>query len=183
MAPPLCMQTLRANSSASSYRHSWYLQTCVIVLETRLALRFRPSAKCAAQIHELAEVISIVIRKKKRFPQNGLPLTMRYFGEEVGARTSHQMDHLLQIALERRHAFGPRLFIGGRWRFWPVPARKSGRDMFGITAEVQNVPLRKPRVFEQLPARVRQCVSESSIFPGGEPFQCVHEMDVRASAF
>src|SRR5580693_493815 len=163
-----------ANPGASSYRQIGYLQAC---------LGHLPRTERAAQIHELAKVVGVVVREKQRFAQNRLALTMRYFGEQIGARVSHQTDHLFQIALERRHAFLPGYLIGGHRRFWAVSVWKIRRDVFWISAEVHDVPLREPRVFEQLPARVRKRVRECPIFLSREIVQSVHEMDVRASAF
>src|SRR5580704_12620280 len=127
-------------------------------------------------------MIGIMIGEQQGFAQNRLSLAVRYFGGQISTRIRHQMDHFEQIALEGRDALVPSLTIGRRRCFWPVTGWKRRRDVFWISAELQDIPLREPRVFEQLPARMRKCVRKSSIFPGRKPVERVHEMDVRASA-
>jgi hypothetical protein len=128
-------------------------------------------------------MIGIVIREHQRFAQNCLAVPVRYFREEIGFWILHQVDHLLQVALERRDAFVPFFFTGGRGGFWPISGGKWRRNVFRISTEFENVPLCEAGVFEQLPAGVGQSVRERSVFPGREIIECVREVDVRASTF
>src|SRR5580692_8922862 len=173
------------HSLEASYRQCGYLQapvTARFAPAAGEALVLWPGAQSAAQVHELAEVIRIVVCQYQRFPQNRLALAMRYFSEEIGLRVLHQADHILQIPLECRDAFLPGFLVGGDRRFGPVSRWKRRGDVLGISAELEDVPLREPRMFEQLPARVRKRVREGSIFPRREIVESIHEMDVRASA-
>src|SRR5580698_2193924 len=128
-------------------------------------------------------MIGIMIGEQQGFAQNRLSLAVRYFGGQISTRIRHQMDHFEQIALEGRYALVPSLTIGRRRCFWPVTGWKRRRDVFWISAELQDIPLREPRMFEQLPARMRQTIRERSIFLWRESFQRIHEVYVRASAF
>src|SRR5271169_3271446 len=128
-------------------------------------------------------MIGIMIGEQQRFAQNRLSLAVRYFGGQIGARICYKMDHFEQIALEGGHALVPSFTIGRRRRFGPVTGRKRWRDVFWISAELQDIPLREPRMFEQLPTRMRQTVRERAIFLWRESIQRIHEVDVRAPAF
>src|SRR5258708_12629678 len=54
--------------------------------------------------------------------------------------------------------------------------------MLRVAAEFQDVPLRDSRMFQQLPARVRQTGGERAAFVGRKFLQCVHKMHVRGAA-
>src|SRR5271155_5582273 len=88
----------------------------------RVALHFWPGAEGTAQIHQLAQMVGVVIRKDQRFAQYRLALAMRDFCEEIGARVLHQADHVRQIFLESGHTIVPGLIIGRHGSFWPVAA-------------------------------------------------------------
>ena len=149
----------------------------------RVALHFWPGAEGTAQIHQLAQMVGVVIRKDQRFAQYRLALAMRDFCEEIGARVLHQANHVRQIFLESGHTIVPGLIIGRHGSFWPVAAGKIRRDVLGIPAEFEDVALGDARVFEQLPTSVREGVRERPVFAGGKIVERVREMNVRSAAF
>src|SRR5215467_5643331 len=127
-------------------------------------------------------MIRIVVRKKQRFAKNRLAVTMRNLRAQVGLGIFYQADHFFQVTLERLQSLVPGGRVRRTWRFRPIALRKSGRDMFRIAAEFENVPLRNPRMFQKLPARVWQSRDESAAFGFGEALDGVDEVNVRAAA-
>ena len=69
-----------------------------VVTSTRLPAR----SQRAPQIHQLAQVIRVVVRQNQRLAQNRLPVAVGESCIQIVARILHQPDHLPQIAPERR---------------------------------------------------------------------------------
>ena len=51
--------------------------------ETVVAHRLLPSAKQSSHKHELSEVVGVMVCRKQRLAQNGLPIAVRDFGKQV----------------------------------------------------------------------------------------------------
>lgn len=118
-----------------------------------------------------------MVREHKRLAQNRLPIPVWNSREKVNLRIAYQLSHLRQIALKRFHA---RLPCGNTRRhlcFWPITLRKFWRDMFRIPRKLKDVPLRDPKMLQQLPGRVgsarRFCAAHrfwnacQNVFPAG----------------
>src|SRR6266699_1422456 len=142
-----------------------------------------PFSERPPEIDELAEMIGVVVRHEQRFAQDRLAVPMGNPGEQIGLRILHETDHFLEISHKCLHGLVPRGLIRRPRRCRPVPFGKSGGNMLGIAAEFQDVPLRDPRMFQELPAGMRQSRYKGSAFGLGEALDGVHEMDVRAAAF
>src|SRR6267143_1153825 len=141
-----------------------------------------PGPQAAAQVHQLPQVVGVVIREDQRLTKNRLSIAVRNLREQVGPRIFHQLDHFFQIVLKLMHAVVPRRSIRRHRRLRPVTFGKTGRLMLWIAAELQDVPLRKPGVLQQLPAGMRQAFNECTPFCLGKTINRVHKVHVRAPA-
>jgi hypothetical protein len=63
----------------------------------------------------------------------------------------HQLEHGLQVGLKGLAAFVPGLLVGRSGGLWPVAFGEFWRDVFWVTGEFEDVPLREAQVFEELP--------------------------------
>src|SRR5579885_3224029 len=143
---------------------------------------FGPGAVGPAEIDELAEVIGVVVGKEESFSEHGLAFAMRKSREKIGARIPHKLDHGSKVALERLDAGVPCVFAGRVGRLGPVAAGKIRRDVIGIAAELEDVPLCDAGVLEKLPAGVAKAGSKRPALDFGKAFESVHEMNVSAAA-
>src|SRR5215472_967007 len=127
-------------------------------------------------------MIGVVVRHQQGLAQDCLALTMRNPGVQIRLWILHQADHLLEISPKALDGLGPRCSIRGPSCFRPVAFGKSGGNVLGVAAELQDVPLRDPRMLQELPAGMRQSRDKGSAFGLGETLDGVPEMDVRATA-
>src|SRR5712672_3682734 len=107
---------------------------------------------------------------------------MRNFRQEIDTRILHQTSHLIQVVLELLNALVPITFACRTRRFRPIPLRKSRRDMLGVAAELDNVPLRDPRMLQQLPTSVRQARRKRSALVRWKFFQRIQKLHVSGAA-
>src|SRR5882724_739248 len=128
-------------------------------------------------------MIRIVVREHERFSQDGLFIAMRNLPEQIDARVSHQLNRGGEVATEILHALLPIRIARGRRCLRPITAGKIRRDMPGVTAKFQNVPLRDANVLEELPSGVPQPLGESAAQPRWKSLQRVFETHVSAASF
>src|SRR5882762_2375101 len=107
---------------------------------------------------------------------------MRNLRKKIRPRIFHQANHLVQVMLELLHAFVPISFAYRARRLWPIAFRKSRRNMLRVSAELHNVPLRDPRVLQQLPAGMRQARRKRTALVGRKFFQRIHKLHVSRAA-
>src|SRR5215469_13999066 len=143
----------------------------------------RPFSQRAAQIHKLAEMIGIVVGEEQSLTQYRLTITMGNLGIQIGLRVFHQADYFSQVALKRFYGFIPRSGIGRPRRLRPVAFGKTRRNVLGVAAELQDVPLRDARMLQELPPGVRESGDEGSALCFREILDGIHEMDVRPASF
>jgi hypothetical protein len=107
-------------------------------------------------------MIGIVFGEYQRFPKQGLPVTVRYFGEKVVRLIQNQIAHLLQVVSKLRRAIIPGFFIRGSRFPGPVTVREFRRNMIGVPAELHNIPLGYTQVFQDLPCGMAVTVHKRS---------------------
>src|SRR5262249_48766299 len=59
---------------------------------------FGPRSKRTPQVHELTQMVSVVVGKQERFSQNGLPVAVRNALVQIGPRVPDQLYHGGQLA-------------------------------------------------------------------------------------
>jgi len=100
-----------------------------------------PGSQDAAQEDEFADVIGVVIRHLQRLAQQALTFAVGKGREQIRRGTGNQFPHGFVTGPERGDAFLPGVRI---WRFGffgPVAGGPVGRNVFGIAAEFEHVPL------------------------------------------
>src|SRR5882762_4508215 len=107
---------------------------------------------------------------------------MRNLRKKIRPRIFHQANHLVQVMLELLHAFVPISFAYRARRLWPIAFRKSRRNMLRVAAELHNVPLRDPRVLQQLPSGMRQARRKRTALVGRKFFERIHKLHVSRAA-
>ena len=127
-------------------------------------------------------MVGVVIRQDQRLTKNRLSIAVRNLREQVDPWIFHQLDHFFQIVLKLMHAVVPRRSIRRHRGLRPVTIGKTGRLVLWVTAELQDVPLGKPRVLQQLPAGMRQTFDECAPFRLGKTINRVHKVNVRTPA-
>src|SRR5258708_1381241 len=85
-----------------------------------------PVSLRAPQIHELPQMIGVMVRQHQRLAQDRLAIAMRDFCVQIRFWILHQVDHFLQVALESLYGFVPRSVIRRHGRLRPVAFRESG---------------------------------------------------------
>src|ERR1700752_3977380 len=89
-----------------------------------VVLTFRPGFQGAAQVHQLAEVIGIMICENQRLAKKCLSATPRKGSVQVNAGIGDESNHPSQVALKRLYALMPRGIIGRGGSFGPIALRK-----------------------------------------------------------
>jgi hypothetical protein len=123
-----------------------------------------------------------MIREQQRFSQDRLSLAMWDLLIQIRPRIFHQADHFAQVFLKLLNTFLPSRFVRRPGRLRPIAFGKFRRNMFGVAAEFQDIPLRQPRVLEELPSRMRKPLGIGSALTDRKSLQCVHEVYVRPAA-
>jgi len=127
-------------------------------------------------------MIGVVVGEQQRLAQNGLSVAVGNLRIQIGLRAVHEADHFLEVAAERFHGFVPGSRVGRPRRLRPVALRKTRRNVLGVAAEFQDVPLRDSRMLQKLPAGVRQSGDEGSALRFGKTLDGIHEMNVRPAS-
>ena len=96
-----------------------------------------------------------MVRHQQRFAKNGLAVAMRNLGEQVVGLVPNKLSHRLEVVPEIRQALIPGKVIRRRVTDRPIAVRKVRRDVVGIPAEFQNVPLADSHVLNKTPGRMR----------------------------
>jgi hypothetical protein len=141
-----------------------------------------PGTEQSSHRDELAEVIRVMIGDKKGFTQDRLALAMRDRFEQVYMRIGNQVLHGLQVGPERGKRLVPRIPIGWRIAGGPVTVGEFGRDVPGIDAEAEDVPLGDPHVLDQAPGSVRQSFRPGTSERNRQASDCFLEIQVRMTS-
>src|SRR5208282_3751565 len=128
-------------------------------------------------------MIRVMVRKEQCLAQNCFSLPAWDGLKQICPRIIHQADHFTQILLKSPNTFFPSRGVGRPRCLWPVAVGKFGRNMFGIAAEFEDVPLCQPGVLQELPSRVWQPFDIGPLFLHRKSFQCVREVNVGSAAF
>jgi hypothetical protein len=139
------------------------------------------SFQYAAHHHQLAQVISIVVCHQERFTKQGLSFAMRNFGGEIASRIGDQLAYGFKVSEDLFHAFVPGFVAGRRFGFGPVFVRPLGRRVFGIFAELKDVPLGNADMLQQLPGSVRTAIRLAAAQFAGEVFERLAQINMRFS--
>ena len=75
--------------------------------------------------------------------------------EEVGGFVGYQGAHGGVIGTEGAHGLVPAVFVGERGGLGPVAGWPLGRNVFGVAAEFEDVPLGDAHVLQNFPGRMR----------------------------
>lgn len=113
-----------------------------------------PGAEKAAKVEQLAEVVRVVVGDEEGLAQDGLSVAPGNFGEEIGLGVFDERPHGLEVASKLLDALVPGGSVGRRGGFRPVSGGPGRRDVFGIAAELEDVPLSETEVFEEHPGGV-----------------------------
>ncbi len=113
-----------------------------------------PCSQHPPEQNQLTDVIRVVVRHLKRFPQQSLSFAMRQRREQVGFRVGHKFTHRFQIPPESIQTITPSRITRGLRILWPVPGGPLRRNVFRVAAELEHVPLRDAKVFDDLPGTV-----------------------------
>ncbi|PYO27058.1 MAG: hypothetical protein DMD73_10645, partial [Gemmatimonadetes bacterium] len=118
-------------------------------------LVFLPGAEQAAQQHELAQMVRVVVGEHQRFAQHGLAAAVRDAGEQVGLWVGHEALHGAEVPLHLGHARLPSGRVGRGVLLWPVARRPLRGDVLRALGELDDIPLRDADVLEQAPRSER----------------------------
>jgi len=99
-------------------------------------------------------MVSVVVGGQQHFAQDSLAIAVRNPRVEVDRVVGNQTAESLQVLAETVNAAIPGLGIGRLGRRRPVAVREFRRFVFGVSAELQNVPLCDPHMFQNFPRRV-----------------------------
>src|SRR6266481_293931 len=110
--------------------------------------RLRPGTQRTPQIDQLTQMIGVVIGQQKCLAQYRLPISVRKHHAQIRFPIAHQFDHFVKIVLECFDALFPGGLVRRYGRLRPVALGKSRRDVLGVAAEFQNVPLRNAHMLD-----------------------------------
>ncbi len=115
----------------------------------------RPVAEEAAQGDDLTDVVGVVIGDQQSLAQQRLAVAPGELDEEVARRILNQVAHRLEVPAKSLDAGLPRAVV--RWRIVrrPIALGPRRRDVLGVAAELEDVPLGDPQVLDQPPRGVR----------------------------
>ena len=128
-----------------------------------------PDAELAAKRDDLPDVVRGVIGGEEEFAQIGLIGAVRNRGDELDLRARGEPLERLAVAPELRNRFGPGRAVRRRRRLRPVGVRPLLRLVFRVDAEIEDVGLREPQMFEELPGRYSQPAGTTPRIRGGIP--------------
>ena len=135
-------------------------------------------AQQAAQQQQLSQVIGVVVGYQQGLAQDGLPLTMGDGGEEVGGGVGDQLLQGCEVGAKSSEAFFPSV-VGRRGvARRPVAGGEVQLFVFGVAAEVEDVPLRDAEVLQQLPGGVGRARGLGGAQLGGPVGDDLVEADV-----
>src|SRR5690242_6385763 len=137
--------------SVSRVENSWAVCSSQSSLKLRAGMierLLRPGSQQPAQQDQLAHVISVVIRRQQRLPQNRLSVAVRDRREQIGFRIRNQRDHRFEIRSKFPQALIPRTVRRRRFGIRPVSSGELWRDVLRVPAELQDVPLGDAHVLE-----------------------------------
>ena len=97
-----------------------------------------------------------MIGDQQRLAKNGLARAVRNGRGEVCFRIDNKFAHLLSVMLKGFQAHFPGNGVGRGWMNRPIAGRPIGRDVHGIAAEFEDIPLRDADVLEEFPGGVRR---------------------------
>src|SRR5579859_4363429 len=93
---------------------------------------------------------------------------MRNGSGDVCLRIGDESAHLLCVMLKGFQAYFPGNGVMRRWALRPIARRPIRRNVHGIAAEFENIPLRDAHVLEQFPGGMRSAFRLYATLFGGE---------------
>ncbi len=135
-----------------------FCQTARAQNRTALLLISRPSAEEPTDDHQLTQMVGIVVRDEKRFPENRMPVAVGNRCKQIRRGVGYEILHCFQISAEGFKALFPSRRIRRRVPVRPVTSRERWRDVFGVPAKFEDVQLGDAHMFEEAPGGMRDIV-------------------------
>src|ERR1700754_4649104 len=165
----ICYMKLKVCSKIAQNIQTFLIAQTAIWIETACRLS-RPVAQQFACLHELSEMIGVVVSRKQQFAQVSMPFPVRNLCRQIGAFIRCQIDQSFEISRKSPHRLIPPLVRDFVNRRWPVTSRPLGRLPIGVERISQNVLLGEAQVLQ--------------LFPDGmPPFGGAHVTLLRVDAF